>query len=85
MPPVVIRPIEAGNPAFVNQSAPSGPAVIPNGALIPLPVKLETDPIFFVAGFAASGPAVTATSAAAESTAIESTHNRLVDRLPRTV
>ena len=33
---VVIRPIEL--PSMVNHSAPSGPAVIPTGRLMPFPV-----------------------------------------------
>jgi len=39
----VIRPIEL-LPLLANQSAPSGPVVIPIGNRIPLPAKLETAP-----------------------------------------
>jgi hypothetical protein len=37
VPVVVIRPIEL-SPLLVNHSAPSGPAVIPNGWSMPVPV-----------------------------------------------
>ena len=36
-PPVVMRPIEL-LPTLVNHRAPSGPAVIPSGPLMPVPV-----------------------------------------------
>ena len=39
VPVVVIRPIEFAGPlVLVNHSAPSGPAVIPYGPLMPVPV-----------------------------------------------
>jgi hypothetical protein len=37
VPPVVIRPIDL-LPLLVNHSAPSGPAVIPSGRSMPVPV-----------------------------------------------
>jgi hypothetical protein len=52
VPPVVIRPIEFPE-KFVNQSAPSGPVVIPPGLLMPAPVKLVTVPPVAVAEGAA--------------------------------
>ena len=39
VPVVVIRPIELF-PALVNHSAPSGPAVIPSGSRMPVPVPV---------------------------------------------
>ena len=44
---VVIRPMEL-LPESVNHKAPSGPAVIPNGSSMPMPVKLVTIPAVLI-------------------------------------
>ena len=44
LPRVVMRPIELF-PELVNHKAPSGPAVIPVGPSIPVPVKMAAFPL----------------------------------------
>ena len=47
VPVVVIRPMLL-LPMLVNHKAPSGPAVIPFGASMPVPVKLVTVPVVVI-------------------------------------